>query len=233
MTRSLRRSRSGRAQKEGQHPGVAPRDGVWLAALVAWLLARPLVDRGLSAFLRAPRVLMALVAVVGLALTILAIVPLVAARPASSTAHPTNAGQVATPTAAADRHSEQAAVLAVIAGYNQASIAAGLLARTDLLAPYLAPEGTAWRDVQAAYERRRARGETIDAALTRWGVLHVRVTSDSALVETQEQWDVVTSVGGVVISSRRGVLTRNAYSLRRSPQAGWLIVAVESTTLRA
>jgi hypothetical protein len=233
MNRPLRPARSGRAQKERQHPGVASRDGVWLAALVAWLLARPLVDRGLSAFLRAPRVLMALVAVVGLALTILAIVPLVAARPASSTVHATNAGQ-AVPTAAPDDlPGEREAVLAVIAGYNQASIATGLLARTDLLAPYLAPEGAAWRDVQAAYERRRARGETIDAGLTRWGVLHVRVTSDSALVETQEQWDVVTSVGGEVISSRRGVLTRNAYHLRRSPEAGWLIVSVESTTLRA
>lgn len=230
MTRSMGPSPSRRTHKDRRHGGITARESEWPAALVSWLLARPLVDRPLSALLRTPRTLMATVAVAGLALTALTVLPLVFARSAPRSTHEMNVDQAAPPTAPADRPREEA-VLAVIAAYNQASIAAGLLARADLLAPYLAPEGAAWRDVQAAYERRRARGETTDAALQRWGVLEVQVTGDTALVETQEQWDVVASVGGEIISSRRGVLTRNTYRLRRSPQAGWLIVSVDSTTL--
>lgn len=231
MTRSMGPSPFRRAREDHRRGGRAARESDWPAALVAWLLARPFVDRLLSALLRMPRALMVTVAVAGLALTVLAIVPLVVARSARSSTHEMNVGQMAPPTAPAERPAEQEAVLAVIAGYNQASIAAGLLARADLLAPYLAPDGTAWRDVQDAYERRRARGETTDAALQRWGVLEVQVTGDTARVETQEQWDAVTSVGGETVSSRRGVLTRNTYHLRRSPRAGWLIVSVASTTL--
>jgi len=51
-------------------------------------------------------------------------------------------------------------------------------------------------------------------------------------VETQEQWDDIASLGGQVISSRRGVLTRNIYELRRSAALGrWLITTISSTPI--
>jgi hypothetical protein len=58
------------------------------------------------------------------------------------------------------------------------------------------------------------------------------VDGNSATVETQEQWDDITSVGGAVVSSKRGILTRNTYALRRSPSLGrWLITTVTSTVV--
>ena len=123
-------------------------------------------------------------------------------------------------------------VLTVVAAYNQASITAAVLNKADPMAPYLAPDGTAWAEVQAEYRRRATRGETHDPALTRWGVLNVAVNGDIATVETQEQWDDITSVGGEVVSSRRAVLTRNRYELRHSPSLGrWLITAVTSSLI--
>jgi len=51
-------------------------------------------------------------------------------------------------------------------------------------------------------------------------------------VETQEQWDDIASVGGEVVSSQHGILTRNTYEVRRSPSAGhWLITTVSSTLI--
>ncbi len=86
--------------------------------------------------------------------------------------------------------------------------------------------------VQAEYARRATRGETHEPALTRWGVLRIAVDGNSATVETQEQWDDITSIGGQVISSRRGILTRNTYTLRRAPDpARWLITDVATTTI--
>jgi hypothetical protein len=121
-------------------------------------------------------------------------------------------------------------VLAVVAAYNQASIAAAVLNKADAMAPYLAPDGQAWAQIQAEYQRRATKGETHDPALTRWGILQIAVKSDTATVETQEQWDDIASVGGEVVSSKRGILTRNTYELRRSPSPGrWLITAVTST----
>jgi hypothetical protein len=123
-------------------------------------------------------------------------------------------------------------VLNVVAAYNQASIAAAVLGRLDPMAPYLAPDGKTWDEVQAEYQRRATRGETHDPALTRWGVLRIAVDSDIATIETQEQWDDVVSVGGQVVSSRRGILTHNTYTLRRSPSSNrWLITDVATTTL--
>src|SRR5438094_6562465 len=69
----------------------------------------------------------------------------------------------------------QQAVIAVVTAYNQASIAAAVLNRPDALAPYLAPEGSAWADVQAEYQRRIGRGESHEPALTRWGILRVAI----------------------------------------------------------
>jgi hypothetical protein len=68
------------------------------------------------------------------------------------------------PASAADQ-----AVVNVVAAYNQASITAAVLGRADAMAPYLAPDGHAWADAQAEYQRRAGRGETHDPALTRWG----------------------------------------------------------------
>src|SRR3954452_3764275 len=56
----------------------------------------------------------------------------------------------------------EAATLAVITAYNQASITAAVLGRADVMAPYLAPDGQAWADAQAEYARRSTRGETHD-----------------------------------------------------------------------
>jgi hypothetical protein len=135
----------------------------------------------------------------------------------------------------ADRHganAEQSDLVAVVAAYNQASITAALLGRPDVMAPYLAPDGTAWAEVQAEFARRATRGETHEAALTRWGVLREEITGDTARVETQEQWDDITSVGGVVISSRRGLLTHNTYELRRAATSGrWQITKVTSVSV--
>jgi hypothetical protein len=209
--------------------GPASADQQPALSVFGWLSARPVVDLALSAVVRFPRALMGAAALVGLVLTALTIAS-VASRPLD--AHGT--GSVAATRQAAspgDTPAEQQAILALIARYNQASIAAGLLGRADLLSPFLAPEGSAWRDVQVEYARRQARGETSDAALVRWGVLAIQVTDASARITTQEQWDVVTSVGETVIASRRGVLVRNTYQVRRSPEAGWLIVAVDTTTL--
>ena len=64
-------------------------------------------------------------------------------------------------------------VLNVVAAYNQASITAALLGRVDVMAPYLAPDGSTWAEVRAEYQRRAMRGETHDPALTRWGVLRM------------------------------------------------------------
>jgi hypothetical protein len=121
-------------------------------------------------------------------------------------------------------------VVNVVAAYNQASITAAVLGRADAMAPYLAPDGRAWADVQAEYQRRASRGETHDPALTRWGILRVAIDADTAIVETQEQWDDLTSVGGQVVSSQRGVLTQNVYHLRRAPSIeSWLISDITTT----
>ena len=59
-----------------------------------------------------------------------------------------------------------------------------------------------------------------------------KLDGDTATVETQEQWDDLTSVDGVVVSSKRGILTLNSYELRRSPGTrDWRITTVASTTV--
>lgn len=193
-----------------------------------WALGRPAVDRVLRSLLRHPRALLAVVSLLGLWLTVWSLAPLFTAPSAPQVA----ASPPASGVLDADQQRERE-VLAVITAYNQASITAGLLGDPAHLAPYLAPDGAAWRQVDAEYQRRAGRGETTDAALSRWGVLRIEVERDTALVETQEQWDAVTSVGDQVISSRRGVLLRNSYRLRRAASGGWLIVAIETTPLVA
>jgi hypothetical protein len=201
------------------------------------LLQSALLDRALGRLLAHPRALQLAGLVVGLALVAVTVRPL--AWPSVPHVVPANATGVAQalvaalPTPASTEPGERdAEVLNVVAAYNQASITAAVFGRVDVLTPYLAPDSQTWAEVQAEYQRRAARGEAHEPALTRWGVLHIAVTGDTATVETQEQWDDITSVGGQVLTSRRGILTRNTYTLRRSPnENGWLITDVATTTL--
>jgi hypothetical protein len=187
-----------------------------------------MLDRVFAPLLRRPHVLLALGVTLGV--TLIA-ATLFSGQPAipSPSAEVDRAPGGATPPGA----QRDDAVLTMIAAYNQASITAGRLGDDTLLAPFFAPESPAWQQVQAEYTRRRQRGELSDAALVRWGVLAIHLDGDTARVETQEQWDVVTSLGGTVTSSRRGVLTRNVYILRRALDGGWRIVRVETTPLVA
>ena len=194
------------------------------------LLAYPALDQVLAALLRHPRMLQACGAALGIVLVALALRPLVLPGPVPAAAAPVELSPAAS--IQIEPTDENAAVLAVVAAYNQASITAAVLSTTEPMAPLLAPNGSAWAEVQAEYARRSARGETHAPALTRWGVLAISVQGDTATVETQEQWDDMTSVGGAVIASRRGILTRNVYTLQRSlSEVGWQITAVTSTTL--
>ena len=188
------------------------------------------IDQVLAAALCRPRVIQLGGVVLGVSLIALTLRPLVLSGSVPIAAAPVELSP------AAGTHVEvagdDAAALAVVAAYNQASITAAVLNTTEPMELLLAPDGSAWAEVQAEYARRAARGETHAPALTRWGVLTVSVQGDTATVETQEQWDDITSVGGQVVASRRGILTRNVYTLQRSASgASWQIAAVTSTTL--
>ena len=71
--------------------------------------------------------------------------------------------------------SDADAVLVTVAGYNQASIAAGQSIRADVLQPFLAEDGRTWPQVQTEFVRRVRRGETTDAELVRWGVVDSQI----------------------------------------------------------
>jgi hypothetical protein len=209
--------------------------------MVERMLRLSAVDHLLGRALNHPRMLQWFGALAGLVLVALALRPLFVASASSAVA----AGSVqasgsaratmVTPGRDADEHttsSEQSEILAVVGAYNQASITAAALGRADVMAPYLAPDGSDWAEVQAEYARRAARGETHEPTLTRWGVLRAEVTGASARVETQEQWDDITSVGGEVLRSQRGMLTQNTYTLRRDTTNGrWQITTVTSITV--
>jgi hypothetical protein len=177
--------------------------------------------------------------VIGIALVLLALRPLLWS---SSVESPTGGDTPGIPASAAlnlepvggqpAQSTADEAVLAVVAAYNQASITAAVLGRVDTMLPFLAPDGQTWAEIQAEYQRRAARGEAHEPALIRWGVLRIAVAGESATLETQEQWDDITSVGGHIVASRRGILTRNTYTLRHFPSTGsWLITDVATTTL--
>ncbi len=194
------------------------------------LLAYPFVDGLLVYVLRWPRAIQLGGVVLGVVLAVLALRPLV--LPGSAPLSGAEIAAAPTSGVLTEAPSDRETVLAVVAAYNQASITAAVLNTTEPMAPLLAPDGSAWVEIQAEYARRATRGETHAPALTRWGVLAVSVQGNSATVETQEQWDDITSVGGAVIASRRGILTRNVYTLQWSASgARWQIAAVTSTTL--
>lgn len=215
--RRVRRSRTPGAKTAPQQPVTFDR-----------ILALPAVDRVLGRLLSYPRILQWTGVLVGLLLAILAVYPLVFPAPLpAAPALPQVAASAAQtlPSLPADQ-----VVLAVVAAYNQASITAAVLNKADPMTRYLAPDGQAWAEVQVEYQRRITKGETHDPMMSRWGVLKIAVDGATAMVETQEQWDDLTSISGTVVSSKRGIVTRNIYTLRRSPNlGGWLIMTVTST----
>ncbi|MBO9334797.1 MAG: hypothetical protein J7455_08465 [Roseiflexus sp.] len=117
-----------------------------------------------------------------------------------------------------------------LAAYNQASVLAAMQGRADVLSPYLTPDGPAWQAVIQEYARRAETGERHQATLVRWGVLASDTTPEGAWVDTQEQWDVIITIGERIVSSRRGILTRNRYVLRQDDD-GWRIVDIATTML--
>lgn len=121
-----------------------------------------------------------------------------------------------------DEPVEQA--IAAVAAYNRASIIAAREGRVEHLLPHLHPSGAAIAQARAEYDRRAGLGETHDARLRRWGVLSAEASGAWVTVETQELWDVVVWSEGKIVSSRRGVLTRNIYRLQRA--GAWLIADV-------
>jgi hypothetical protein len=205
------------------------------------LLRLPAVDHLLGRALNHPRLLQWLGALAGIVLVVLALRPLFVASASNVVmTEPVRVSGSAIALEATHDHnadqraasSEQSEILGVVAAYNQASITAAALGRADVMASYLAPDDPAWAEVQAEYARRATRGETHAPTLTRWDVLQADVTGGTARVETQELWDDITSVGGHVISSQRGILTHNTYELRRAVTSGrWQITTITTITV--
>ena len=182
------------------------------------------VDRLLGGLLRHPRLLQLGAVLLAAALVILSLHQLSKVVPAMQTTGDVSHIPAASP-------AEQA-VLEVVVAYNQASIAAAMLDTTEPMRPYLTADSRAWTAAHAEYLRRQARAETHRPTLVGWGVLSLHIDGDSAVVETQEQWDDRTSVGDQVVASRRGIVTRNSYRLRRTAGDNrWLIDQVTTTTI--
>lgn len=232
----LRRLRRRRALPAPDKQRTAP------ALRLEHVLRLPAMDRMLGQAVAHPRLLQWLGALIGLVIIGLSLWPvLVSSIGSTSTTGPaqTSGSSAVVQRSTTDGDTtqrtpsaEQSDPLAVVAAYNQASITAALLGHADAMALYLAPDGAAWTEVQAEYARRATRGETHEPTLTRWGVLREEITGDSARVETREQWDDITSVGGAVISSRRGILIHNTYELRRATTSErWQISMVTSMSV--
>lgn len=189
------------------------------------LLAIRPIDRLCERLLIHPRALQMVSLLIGVLLVMLTLRPLLW-LPASHSTSLVRSATVPHSSVSSPDAPEQA-VLDVVAAYNQASIAAAALGRADVMGPYLAPDELAWAQVQAEYQRRTTRGEQHTPTLTRWGILSVAVDGDRATVETQEQWDDTMSIGGQIVTSQRGILTRNTYVLRRA-SGPWQITHVSS-----
>lgn len=217
--RSMPSHRIARRQGKSRVPTTGDR-------ALRWLLARPSLDRLLTAVLRYPRALVIAAIGAGVALAIWQIsalqpAPEAVLSPARSVEVSARPTPFSTTTPVDD-------VVHFLAAYNQASALAAARGQAALLEPYLAPDGPAWQSVIAEYARRASAGERRDTALVRWGVLQSDITSAGGWIDTQEQWDVIITVGGRIISSRRGVLTRTRYWLRRDAD-GWRIVDAATT----
>ncbi len=190
------------------------------------LLLHPSVDRLLTVMLRCPYALMIVAIGAGVGLAIWHIAAIQSAPDAmSNLTRVVDMHGSLSPTPAITPAND---IVRFLAAYNQASALAAAQGRAALLESYLAPDGPAWQAVVAEYARRTSAGERRDSTLVRWGVLQSDITSAGGWIDTQEQWDVVITVGGRIVSSRRGVLTRNRYWLRRDAD-GWRIV--DATTI--
>src|SRR6266545_7410958 len=185
-------SRQRARRKRAARPQASPRrvaTGQWRAVPLARILTLPILDRALASVLRHPRILQWTGALAGLVMVALALrpvfLPLAEIRVGET---PAIASVSVTPNRAADLAApkmSEAAIVALITAYNQASITAAVLGRADVMAPYLASDGQAWADVQAEYARRSTRGETHNPSLTRWGILRIEIADDTATIETQ------------------------------------------------
>lgn len=194
--------------------------------VVRWLLSCPSVDRLLTIILRYPRALMIAAIGAGAGLVIWHMGAVLRASDATpNLARIADVRERPLPTPAMTLTDD---VVRFLAAYNQASALAAAHGQAALLEPYLAPDGPAWQSVAAEYARRAGAGERRNATLVRWGVLQSDVTSAGGWIDTQEQWDVVITIGGRIIDSRRGVLTRNRYWLRQDA-GGWRIVDAATT----
>lgn len=205
-------------------------------------LALPVLDHALGALLRRPHMVQAAAIMLGVFAVFFPLISLVSPKVGSDGKRATTILASATelPSVAAENveggngtspASEEQTVIATVAAYNQASITAAVIGDPAPMTAFLARDGAARTAVQQEYVRRKGRGETHDPSLTRWGVLHVQVDGITAQLETQEQWDDVMSVGGQVVSSRRGLLSRNLYTLQRDAHGNWQIITVASTPI--
>ena len=229
---TTRRRQIARPRRFGQSSAAAaiiPVSHSALLGLVDRVRTLPVIDQLLGLLLAHPRLLQLSGVLLGVVLIALTLHPLVLPTQGStSLLAPTVASQPST----VATNTEEQAVIQVITAYNQASITAAVLNRAQAMTPYLATDGRTWADVQNEYQRRASTGETHNPVLTRWGILRVTVDAEIATVETQEQWDDLTSIGGQVISSQRGILTKNSYTLQRSPTTrNWLIIDITTTTV--
>lgn len=235
----MARSRYRTARRWGRRATTEPLSGATLPAappvlrrVVAQALTLPVIDWGLKWLLARPRVLQVAGVLLGMVIVYLALRSLLPSAPVMPTGGSTASAQAVATAMPPPAGSETQAAIDVIAAYNQASIAGAVLNRADAMAVYLAPDGSAWADVQAEYQRRTSTGEIHHPALTRWGILRIAVDANTAVVETQEQWDDLTSIAGAVVSSKRGLLTQNVYHLRCVPQTErWLITTITTTNI--
>ena len=142
----------GRRPRRRRAPSAAVIKGMRPAFTLECILALPVVDRMLGRALYHPRPLQWLGALAGLVIVALALRPLFVLSASSVVVTPLvqASSRAAAPAVTPGDGLEQRAtssgeseVLAVVAAYNQASITAALLGRADIMAPYLAPDGTA------------------------------------------------------------------------------------------
>jgi len=221
-----------RATTESVLEAMPPAPPSARTGVVARALTLPVVDWMLSRLVARPRVLQLASVLLGMVIVGLALRSLLPSAPLAPAGTRAASAQTIATAMLPPAGSDTQAAIDLVAAYNQASIAAAVLNRADAVAAYLAPDGNAWAEVQAEYQRRASTSETHHPALSRWGILRVAVDGDTAIVETQEQWDDLTSVDGAVVSSKRGLLTQNVYKLRRVLSTErWLITTIATTNI--
>lgn len=187
------------------------------------LLALPAIDRAFQSVLRRPRLLQLLLICIGIGAIAFALLPLFNPVPVPI--------QSQIQTAVPVQASRDEGLYAVITGYNQASIAASLTNKPEIMRPFVNPGSKLWDGIEREYAKRMAQGTTKELSLIRWGVMRTTMSEDGATAQvmTQEQWDSVGNIAGQITSSNKGMIFRNTYTLQRDPQQGiWLLEAITS-----